>query len=103
MYKPFTAATAELTEEQNLDILHLFGFELIYKVLPMCTMETFLFLAKVSFIGGGEHIGEEHIVDSKLHNSCKIIAKTHKYTFTSLPSLWKLSETVCIIQTVTED
>lgn len=44
MYKPFTAATAELTEEQNLDILHLFGFELIYKVLPMCTMDTYIYI-----------------------------------------------------------
>lgn len=53
MYKPFTAATAELTEEQNLDILHLFGFELIYKVLPMCTMDTYIyifFFAKVPFV-----------------------------------------------------
>lgn len=44
MCKPFTAAAADLTEEQNLDIAYLFGMELIYNVLQMCTMLFFLLL-----------------------------------------------------------
>lgn len=62
MYKPFTAATAELTMEQNPDVVHLFEFKLIYKVLFVVLC---FFSAKLCFIS----LWSEHLTHLKLHSS----------------------------------